>query len=238
MILGEQTPRRRSPLAKSLEERCVDWDPVTHYKEIAIAERYDAVRFSSVAGQVFNALEKKMVQRAFAGVPKDAHVIDVPCGTGRLAEPLLELGYSIVGVDISDAMLVVAKRRLQRFGSQFVAKTADVRELAKQAPSSFDYALCARVLMHFPLDEQIVFLRSVAQIARKGVIFTQSLDTPYQRSRRRLKRLLRHQVSANYPITTKDLRKLLQGSGLAEVRRIRPMPLLTEEVIVVAKRIA
>lgn len=41
----------------------MDWDPVTHYKDVAIAERYDQERFSSVPGRVFNALEKFHIDR-------------------------------------------------------------------------------------------------------------------------------------------------------------------------------
>ena len=43
----------------------MDWDPVTHYKEIAVAERYDRERFSSLAGRVFNALERYCMRRTF-----------------------------------------------------------------------------------------------------------------------------------------------------------------------------
>ena len=39
-------------------------------------------------------------------------VLDLCCGTGLLAAELIALGYRVVGVDASDAMLALARRRL------------------------------------------------------------------------------------------------------------------------------
>lgn len=213
----------------------MDWDPVTHYKEIAVAERYDRERFSRPTGRVFNALEKYHMRRAFKGISRDATIMDLPCGTGRFAEVLLEEGFKVVGIDISNAMLEVARRKLQRFGVRFETRVADVRDLAKQEKKCYDAALCARVLMHFPLDEQITFLRGVAALTKRQVVFTQSLSTPYHRFRRRIKRLIGNPPSAAYPITEAELKALLAGAGLKEVGRIRPMAILTESIYVIAE---
>lgn len=213
----------------------MDWDPVTHYKEIAVAERYDRERFSRLSGRVFNALEKYHMRRAFRQIPRNAIIMDLPCGTGRFAEVLLEEGFKVVGIDISAAMLEVARRKLQRFGEHFKTRVADVRDLAKQERKCYDVALCARVLMHFPLEEQITFLRSVAELTRGRVVFTQSLSTPYQRFRRRIKRLIGNPPPATYPITETELKTLLAGAGLKEAGRLRPMALLTEAIYVIAE---
>ena len=213
----------------------MDWDPVTHYKEIAVAERYDRERFSRLSGRVFNALEKYHMRRAFKRISRNATIMDLPCGTGRFAEVLLEEGFKVVGIDISAAMLEVARRKLQRFGGRFETRVADVLDLAKQERKCYDVALCARVLMHFPLEEQITFLRSVAELTKGQVVFTQSLSTPYQRFRRRIKRLIGNPPPATYPITETELKTLLAGAGLKEVGRLRPMALLTEAIYVIAE---
>jgi 2-polyprenyl-3-methyl-5-hydroxy-6-metoxy-1,4-benzoquinol methylase len=112
-----------------------------------------------------------------------------------------------------------------------------VRELARVERGTYDVALCARVLMHFPLDEQIVFLKSVATLTKGTVVFSQSLSTPYQRTRRRIKKLLRNAAPAGYPITEMQLKQLLQGAGLREVRRLRLSRLLSEAVCVVTEHV-
>ncbi|HSV18628.1 MAG TPA: methyltransferase domain-containing protein [Casimicrobiaceae bacterium] len=211
------------------------WDPTSHYKDIQIAERYDRERFSSLAGRVFNALEKRTLRRAFARVPRTARILDVPCGTGRMAQELLRVGYKVVGADISPAMLDVAGRKLAEFGDRFTAIVGDVRELARTQAGQYDAALCARVLMHFELPQQIEFLRAVATLSRGTVVFTQSFSTPYQRMRRRVKHVLRNADPANYPITEQQLRRLLDGAGLREVRRLRVASLISEALMVVAE---
>lgn len=213
----------------------MDWDPVTHYQEVAIAERYDRERFSSISGRGFNSLEKSVIRAAFRDVPKTARILDLPCGTGRLASALLESGFSVEGVDISAAMLDVAKRKLHSFGDRFTTRVADVHELAKAEPKRYDAALCARVLMHFPLDEQIAFLKSVAQLTKGTVVLTQSLSSPYQRFRRSVKKLIGNQPPANYPLTEDDLASLLRGAGLREVRRLRLAALISEAMVVITE---
>ena len=184
---------------------------------------------------MFNALEKRAVRRAFQAIPRDRVVLDLPCGTGRLSGTLLESGFRVVGVDISAAMLDVARRRLASFGDRFDTEVGDVHELAQRAAGKYDVALCARVLMHFALDEQIRFLASVARLTRGTVVFSQSLSTPYQRLRRRAKRLLGHQQSAVHPISEQELRELLAGAGLREIRRVRVASLVSEGMYVVAE---
>ncbi|HKO88070.1 MAG TPA: methyltransferase domain-containing protein [Burkholderiales bacterium] len=217
-----------------MDNKRLNWDPVTHYQDTEIARRYDKERFSRLTGRIFHRLECHFISRAFKSMPRGGKIIDVPCGTGRLAEVLLEDGYKIVGVDISAPMLTVASERLARFGDRFEPQVADVRQMELPA-QAYDAALCARVLMHFPLAEQISFLKSVAKLTRGPVVLTQSLSTPYQRFRRRMKRLIGNPAPAGYPITNKELATLLQESGLREVKRFRPMALITEEIIVVAE---
>jgi SAM-dependent methyltransferase len=43
-------------------------------------------------------------------VPPGARVLDAGCGTGRVAARLAELGYTCVGVDVDESMLLVARR--------------------------------------------------------------------------------------------------------------------------------
>jgi len=211
-----------------------NWIPSEHYKDVRVAEAYDRTRFTSLPGRVFDGLEKACLRRALRELPPGSRLVDAPCGTGRLAETLLAAGHRVVGIDISPAMLRVAGDKLARFGDRFEGREGDV--LALGDDRSFDAALCARVLMHFPLEEQIAFLRRVAALSRGPVVFTHSLDTPYQRARRRAKRWLRHQRPVAFPVAEAQLAELLAGAGLREMRRHRPFAPVSEAVIVLAAR--
>lgn len=211
-----------------------DWDANAHYKDARVATDYDASRFSSLPGRVFNARERQLIVRAFGDTLAGGRIADVPCGTGRLAEPLLAAGYRVHGMDISQQMLDVASARLARFGNAFTTERADAKSLA--APSEpFDAVLCARVLMHFELDEQIAFLRGAVKLTSGVVVINHSLDSSYQRFRRRVKRALGHQAPARHPVSEEEIGRLLAGAGLRERRRYRLNAAISEAIYIVAE---
>lgn len=214
----------------------MNWSPDEHYQSRRVASEYDRKRFASVPGRVFNHLEKRTIVKCFARVPKGLTIADAPCGTGRLAEPLLAAGYRVHGLDISDEMLEVARQRLRDFPGRFVCEVVDIKASRPREPL-YDAALCARVLMHFPLDQQIEFLTGVAKLSRSIVVINHSLDSGYQRFRRRVKHWLGHQASANHPVSNADIKVLLRQSGLREVRRYRLVSLVSEAIYIVAERI-
>ncbi len=221
-------------MADELNDR--NWDANQHYKNEKVAKEYDAVRFSSLAGRVFNNWERSIIKRCFRDLPRETVVLDLPCGTGRLADALLESGLRVHGADVSSEMLDVAKARLTAYGERF---TTEVMDAFKQtgAKPRFEATLCARVLMHFPLETQIGFLRGVASNTRSTVVLNHCLNSPYQRFRRWVKKLLGHQESAGYPVTYDEISRLLAESGLSEVTRYRMNALISEAVYVVAKKI-
>jgi ubiquinone/menaquinone biosynthesis C-methylase UbiE len=52
-------------------------------------------------------LEARAVEAGLAG----SRLLDVACGTGNTMLPMLERGYDVTGVDVSDAMLAEAERK-------------------------------------------------------------------------------------------------------------------------------
>lgn len=213
------------------------WDANEHYRNKEIAADYDGSRFSSLPGRVFNSMEQKVILQAFSVVPRGAAIADLPCGTGRLAEPLLEAGFQVHGMDISDSMLDVASHRLARFGNKFTREVVDAKIL-NRSHDQYAAVLCARVLMHFVLEEQITFLRGVVQLTAGRIVINHSLSTAYLRVRRAFKRLLGHQPPARFPVTSEEIAKLLAGAGLREVRRYRLNRLISEAVYIVAEPIS
>jgi ribosomal protein S21 len=68
------------------------------------------------------------------------------------------------------------------------------------------------------------------------VVINHSLDSAYQRFRRRLKRSLSHQEPARCPISDANIKHLLERAGLREVKRYRLFPLISEAVYIVAEK--
>lgn len=52
----------------------------------------------------------------YAGVAREAggNVLELACGTGRVALPLAELGFNVTGVDLSEGLLSIAKHKVAR----------------------------------------------------------------------------------------------------------------------------
>src|SRR3546814_7569555 len=70
------------------------------------------------------------------------------------------------------------------------------------------------------------------------VVINHSLDSGYQRFRRRVKHWLGNQASANHPVSNAEIKVLLQQSGLREMQRYRLVSLVSEAIYIVAERIA
>jgi SAM-dependent methyltransferase len=90
-------------------------------------------------------------QERLALGPGDA-LLDVGCGIGDVARPcavLVQPGGRVVGIDASEAMLVVARARAEADGVDAVFRVGDA--LAIDEPGgSFDACRCERVLQWLP----------------------------------------------------------------------------------------
>jgi len=213
-----------------------DWDPTRHYRDESVARGYDHVRFSGFAGRVFNFLDREAVRRALADLPAGSLIGDLPCGTGRLAEVALEMGFRVHGMDVSPAMLAVARRRLARFGNRFTAGTGDI--LALRGRPRFDAVLSARFLMHFPPERQRALVRALAAASRGRVVLTQGIDTRFHRLRRKVKSWTGwFQNPAAFPVSDAALAEILGAAGLREIRRHAVLPGMSEAVAIVAEKI-
>ena len=217
-------------------DRGDNFNPTDDYKQAEIAEKYDEERFSDLPGRVFDKAEKAAIRSILKALPANSLILDVPSGTGRLAETILELGHRVVGVDISPAMLGVASRKLHRFGDKFTPIAGDAHKLEFE-DNYFDAVICARVLMHLPLDNQIAFLKSVARVSKGPVLFNQSLLTRYHVIRRKIRKLVETRTPAAFHVTPDDLTALLKGAGLEELSRRRVFPVLSEAVFFSCRKV-
>ena len=89
-----------------------------------------------------------------AGVDRGDRVLDVACGTGivaRTAADRVGPTGSVVGVDLNEAMLIVARR----VRPDLEWRQDDAAELPFE-DGSFDVALCQMALMFFPDRAQAI----------------------------------------------------------------------------------
>ncbi len=81
---------------------------------------------------------------------KDKTVLDIGCGGGILAESMAALGARVMGIDLGEAPLAVAKLHLKESGLKVDYRHVSAEDLAREQPESFDVVTCMEMLEHVP----------------------------------------------------------------------------------------
>jgi SAM-dependent methyltransferase len=84
------------------------------------------------------------------GLPVGSRVLDVPCGQGRHAHPLAEVGYDVTGLDYSPYLLDIARRRGTGRTLRYVR--GDMRRLPARWTGRFDAVVNLFTSFGFFLD--------------------------------------------------------------------------------------
>jgi ubiquinone/menaquinone biosynthesis C-methylase UbiE len=129
--------------------------------ELSVEEGYAA--WSEVYDTMSNALieaEEPVVRDAVAGIPA-GRAIDVACGTGRHAAWLAEAGHEIEGVDRSEAMLAIARRKVPSGNFR-----AGDMEAIPCGDDEFDIGITALALTH--LADPTAAIAELARVVRPG----------------------------------------------------------------------
>jgi SAM-dependent methyltransferase len=131
-------------------------DKRAFYSRPEVTARYEDQRFGGASGARVNQRE---IEIALTMLPTTGTVLDVACGTGRLALALTERGQTVVGVDYSPAMAAVAVGR----GVRTVVSDAFVLPFAAGA---FDAVVALRFAFHYA--ELGPLLQEMRRVARPG----------------------------------------------------------------------
>ena len=111
--------------------------------------------------------EQKILSDIIASLPEDTVALDVPCGTGRLAELFKRFrpkGY-VIGMDVNREMSdqARAKGMKVRYGDIIYIPAGD---------KSFDVSFCIRLLNWIGEDDVGRALSELQRVSRKKIIFT------------------------------------------------------------------
>ncbi|MCD7438465.1 class I SAM-dependent methyltransferase [Streptomyces lincolnensis] len=134
----------------------------------AIGERYDKA-FPHKDGQVASA---EWLSRS---LDEGSRVLDLGCGTGvPTARQLTEAGFEVVGVDLSGAMVELAREHVP--GGEF--HRADIADLRPGGPldlGRFDAVAAFFSLLMLPRAEIPLALRTVYHLLAPGGLFALSM---------------------------------------------------------------
>lgn len=134
----------------------------------AIAARYDMVNDLASLGQcrLWTAAVAHALQHMTAGL-EGRQVLDVACGTGTSSLAIARRGARVVGCDISDGMLSVARNRSQtsQWGQRLRYRHANAMELPFP-DNSFDAVTSSYGLRNMSCPQEA--LQEMRRVARAG----------------------------------------------------------------------
>ena len=165
---------KRARLENYFNEVSIDaWDKLTSNEPVSFVR------------QLVREGREKMQAAIIEKLPKDlrgTRILDAGCGTGVLSRMLDEKGAEVVGVDISEKLIEVAKNR-SSLNKNIEYFAGDMKE---QSFGNFDYIIAMDSLIHYYAEDVMSSLVDFSNRANKSVLFTVIPSTFALRTKLRL----------------------------------------------------
>lgn len=128
--------------------------------------KFAVATYDKIAGKYtrkyFNDLtDLPYIDRFLKKLPSGARILDIGCGPGTFTKYLLEKGFNVEGIDLSEEMIKIAKVKVPK--ANF--KLMDMRRISYPG-NFFDGLLAAYSLIHIPTEEMIDTLRGFKKILK------------------------------------------------------------------------
>lgn len=106
---------------------------------------------------------------------RSARVADVGCGGGLLSEALACAGADVVGIDLGEKVIEVAKLHLHESNLVVDYRVQASAELAASEPAAFDVVCCMELIEHVP-DPAALVADLAAMLKPGGRLFMSTLN--------------------------------------------------------------
>jgi 2-polyprenyl-6-hydroxyphenyl methylase / 3-demethylubiquinone-9 3-methyltransferase len=118
-----------------------------------------------------NPLRLEWIDRIAGGVA-GKRILDVGCGGGILSESMAAMGATVLGIDLGEKALGVAKLHKLESGTAVDYRLVAAEALADEMPGAFDVVTCMELLEHVPDPASIV--AACGRLVRPGgtVVFS------------------------------------------------------------------
>ena len=109
-------------------------------------------------------------------------ILELACGTGRVLLPLARQGYQVTGMDVSAAMLAVARRKIaaeeRQCAERITLVEQDMRELDLDGRFNLAFAAVNSFMHLLTTDDQLATLVRIRQHLKPGGLLLLDLFNP------------------------------------------------------------
>ncbi len=214
-----------------------------HYQDAAVAQKYHAEftgpwSLRTLPSRLIARRERRLIDRAieFArahGAVRE--VLDLPCGSGKLATIFAHHPFRVTAADISREMMEFAETEYRNVAGFAGFVQADAT--ATNFPDAeFDAVVCLRLLHRVPDSVRQTIFQELSRVSGKYVIFSVGVTDAVQDIRRSLRHRTTGAASVPYPVTKEALAAQLSRAGLRPLRAMPVLPLLSSEWIVICEK--
>jgi len=186
----------------------------------------DAAEKYQIRKETKNRAELRLVERAFALIPKDARVLDVPCGGGRVTVHLAKRGYRMSSADLSEAMLKIAREAVAEAGLSCDVQRQDIEKFS-YPDRAFDAIISFRLFHHFPNPEiRQRAVRELCRVAGKWVALSYFSPASITSVKRKLRAAVGGRKSEKHPTPLSEVVGYFEKCGFRLVKDFAQLPLV------------
>ena len=107
-----------------------------------------------------------------------SQILEIGCGTGSSTVALAEQGAKVIGIDVDEGALIVAKDRCKVYGLDVEFRFQNANEISMETfDTRFDYVIFFACLEHMTINERISSLKNTWEMLDKGG-FLVIIETP------------------------------------------------------------
>lgn len=178
-----------------------------------------------------NRLESDLLNNLLNEIPlsrkgRVLNALDVPAGTGRMAQILRDNGFLTCEADLSREMLMAGSGNGHQAGSLVVS------DLAASLPftdRSFDLVLCWRFLHHLQSLEHVqAVISEAARVARQCLVVSFFHPISLHNLKRKTRALITGKRGCRYTYRPHEIEQAASRVGLKMVKKTAQRPYLNE----------
>ena len=158
-------------------------DRVEHYFDRTATKVWERLTSDAPVSRIRKTVREgrdRMRAIMLSRLPDDltgARVLDAGCGTGAMTAELAARGADVTAVDISPALIDIAKERLDKAHHRQVRFASG--DMLCDSHGAFDYVLAMDSLIYYSASDIAAALDRVGARTRQSVVFTVAPRTPF-----------------------------------------------------------